>query len=211
MAGTTRERLLQAAIEVIETQGERAVKVRDIAAKANVTEPSIYHFFGDRNGLIEEAHAVRFAQGQTEPLMMFVDGVTTCRTKTEFLDLVRSTLEAAFDPSVAGRRFTRVNVLGSAQSRPKLAQYLAEQQRRLSRVLGDAFRFGQAKGFMRSNVDCDILAVWIIGVTTGRLFIEIDPELADSQEWNSLAIDTVMAALGSPPASLTKWNTPTRR
>jgi len=43
------------------------------------------------------------------------------------------------------------------------------------------------------------------------LLIEIDPQLADSQEWNSVAIDAVMAAMGSPPSSLTKWNTPTRR
>jgi hypothetical protein len=60
-------------------------------------------------------------------------------------------------------------------------------------------------------VDCDILAVWVIGMITGRLLIEIDPQLADSQEWNSVAIDAVMAAMGSPPSSLTKWNTPTRR
>ena len=39
----------------------------------------------------------------------------------------------------------------------------------------------------------------------------IDPDLAESTEWNTLAIDTVMAAFGSPPPSLTKWNTPTRR
>ena len=211
MAGNTRERLLQATIDVIETHGERAVKVRDIATRADVTEPSIYHFFGDRDGLIEEALAVQFGQGQTEPMLLFTDSIQSCRSRKEFLDLIRSTLEATFDPAVAGRRFSRVNVLGSAQSRPKLAHYVAEQQQRVNHELGTAFRFAQSKGFMRANVDCDILAVWVIGMITGRLLIEIDPQLADSQEWNSVAIDAVMAAMGSPPSSLTKWNTPTRR
>jgi hypothetical protein len=64
---------------------------------------------------------------------------------------------------------------------------------------------------MRSNIDPEICAVWVLSMVTGRLFIEIDPDLADSQEWNTLAIDAVLAAFGSPPPSLTKWNTPTRR
>lgn len=208
---TTRQRLLDAAIEVIETHGEQAVKVRDIAAKAEVTEPSIYHFFGSRNGLIEEAQAVRFGLGQAEAMAAFVDGIRECRTKTEFLNLVRSSLTTSFQPAVAGRRFTRINVLGSAQSRPELVKYLAEQQRQANRTLGDALRFAQEKGFMRSNIDPEICAVWVLSMVTGRLFIEIDPDLADSTEWNTLAIDAVMAAFGSPPPSLTKWNTPTRR
>jgi AcrR family transcriptional regulator len=211
MAATTRERLLEAAIEVIERQGESAVKVRDIAAKADVTEPSIYHYFGSRNGLIEEAQALRFGQGQLLLLEQFTEQLALCRTRTEFLNLVRRSFEAMFDPSASARRFTRINVLGSAETRPELALRLAAQQRETNRMVGDALRSAQARGFMRSNVDCDILAAWILGMVTGRLFIEIDPELTDSQEWNSLAIDTVLAALGSPPPSLTKWNTPTRR
>jgi len=211
VTSTTRQRLLEAAVEVIDRQGESAVKIRDIAAKAGVTEPSIYHFFGSRNGLLEEAQAFRFGLGQTEPLQSFADNVGHCNTKTEFLNLVRSSLEGYFDPSAAARRFTRVNVLGSAQTRPELARHVALQQRRLNRTLGDALRIAQSRGYMRSNVDCDILAVWIVGTITGRLFIEIDSEVADSQEWNTLAIDAILAALGSPPRSLTKWNTRTRR
>jgi AcrR family transcriptional regulator len=208
---TTRQRLLEAAIEVIEVGGEGALRVRDIAAKANVTEPSIYHFFGDRNGLIEQAQAVRFGRGQTDALESFVTGVRSCGTKAEFIKLVRTALTASFNTSSAGRRFARVNVLGSAQSRPELVKHLAGQQRDLNRLLGDALRDAQERGFMRSNVDCDIFAVWVIGMTTGRLFIEIDPELAESQEWNALAIDSVLAAMGHAPLSFTKWNTPTRR
>lgn len=211
VADTTRERLIEAAIEVIEADGERSVRIRDIAAKAGVTEPSIYHFFGDRNGLIEQAQVIRFGRGQTEALEAFVTGVRNCETKAEFTRLVRTVLTTSFDSSFAARRFTRINVLGSAQSRPELLKDLAGQQRDLNGLLGDALRIAQERGFMRSNVDCDIFAVWVIGMTTGRLLLEIDPDLAESQEWNALAVDAVLAAMGNPPLSLTKWNTPTRR
>jgi AcrR family transcriptional regulator len=205
MTRTTRQRLVDAAVAVIEADGEQAIKVRDIAARAGVTEPSIYHYFGDRNGLIIEAQAARFAKDQRQAAGDFVALAARARNQTEFLDLVRRVVDDAHQSSVAFRRFARVNVLGSAEARPELMERLAHQQRQANQVLGDALSIAQARGFIRPDLDCEMFAAWIIGMTTGRVLIEIDPDHADSESWNDMAMESVMAVLGHPPASLSRW------
>lgn len=205
MASTTRDRLVAAAIEVIEASGEQAVKVRDIAARAGVTEPSIYHYFGDRDGLICEAQAVRFGQGQREVLEEFAAAAMRCRSAQEFLDLVRASLEVSYTLESAPRRFARVNVLGSAESRPGLLERLAVQQRAANALLAEAVSVAQARGFVRPDLDCEMFAAWVVGMTTGRIFIEIDPETAGSSEWNAIAIDAALSVMGHPPGGLGAW------
>ena len=205
MRTATRELLLEAAIEVIESEGEQAVKVRDIATRAGVTEPSLYHFFGDRNGLIEEAQAVRFGRGQMDVLAGFANAILDCRSREEFVELVRTAFTNALQPARAPQRFTRVNVLGSIQGRPNLQERLADYQRETNKVVGDALRVAQKLGFVRPDLDCYVLAVWTVGLATGRVLIEIDPTLVDGDAWNHLAVEALLAATGNPPDELGDW------
>lgn len=206
MPSDTRERLIEAAVNVIATHGEQAIKVRDIAAQAGVTEPSIYHYFGDRNGLIIEAQAARYGAGQRAVAETFVAAANRCRTAAEFVALVRTSLDAAHQAASAHRRFTRVNVLGSAEARPELVEKLAAQQREANAVLGEALSVAQTRGFVRPDLDCEMAAAWVIGATTGRILIELDPDTADSAVWNTIAADAVLAVLGHPCAAMVDWD-----
>jgi AcrR family transcriptional regulator len=205
VATTTRDRLLEAAIAVIEADGEQAVKVHDIATRAGVTEPSIYHYFGDRNGLIEHAQAIRFGQGQRKILEDFASAAARCRNADQFLALVRSLLVASYDSQGAQRRLARVNVIGSAAARPSLTKQLANQQQLSNELLGEALAIAQVRGFIRPDLNCEMFAAWVIGMGTGRILIELDPATQGSPEWNALAVDAVLALLGHPPESLTDW------
>lgn len=192
----TKERLLRAAIAVLASEGERAIRVRDIAAQAGVTEPSLYHFFGSREGLIIAAQVTRFREEQLEGLQRFADAVHASATLEDFITSVRAVLAWAYRPERRHARSTRIDVLGSAQSRPELATELAAAQREVNERLADTLRFAQARGWVRQDVDCTVLAVWIMGQISGRVFIEIDPELADSTEWDQISIAAVLAAFG---------------
>ena len=101
---STRDRLIDAAIEIIESDGEQAVKVREVASRAGVTEPSLYHFFGDRNGLIEEAQAERFRRNQMDVLSGFATAILECESREEFVELVRKAFAAAMAVFLASPR-----------------------------------------------------------------------------------------------------------
>lgn len=58
----TRETLLAAALMVLEETGEAQFSTRAVCAIANVTAPTLYHHFGNADGLLSAAMTVAFAQ-----------------------------------------------------------------------------------------------------------------------------------------------------
>jgi AcrR family transcriptional regulator len=49
----TEETLLQAAAALLERDGPEGVTTRAVCSAANVTAPTLYHHFGDKNGLLD--------------------------------------------------------------------------------------------------------------------------------------------------------------
>ena len=199
----TRTRLLEAAIDIIDSKGEVGLRVRDIAAAAGVTEPSIYHFFGSREGLIIEAQAHRYIFGQVTPLQTFAQAVYACRTKKQFVEVVKQTLANIYEnPASTIVRSARVNVLGSAQTRPELARRLADAQKIANDTLAEPLAFARDKGWVRKGVDLHVLASWIIGQINGRVLVELEGDPEELRKWNEVSTDAVLAMLGHPPTSL---------
>jgi AcrR family transcriptional regulator len=58
----TRDTILAAALKVLENAGEAQFSTRAVQAIANVTAPTIYHHFGNADGLLSEAIAEAFRQ-----------------------------------------------------------------------------------------------------------------------------------------------------
>lgn len=58
----TRDTLLNAALKVLEEDGEAQFSTRKICAIANVTAPTLYHHYGSADGLLSAAIAEAFVQ-----------------------------------------------------------------------------------------------------------------------------------------------------
>ncbi|MBB6669324.1 TetR/AcrR family transcriptional regulator [Cohnella nanjingensis] len=58
----TRDTLLNAALKVLEEEGEAQFSTRSVCAIAKVTAPTLYHHFGSADGLLSAAIAEAFAQ-----------------------------------------------------------------------------------------------------------------------------------------------------
>lgn len=198
----TRTRLLEAAVAVIEQDGEAAVRIRDVSTAAGVTYASLYHFFGDREGLIEAAQAERYRRDLLEPVHALRGAVEACRTEQQFIEALRAAMRAMCSPDRFAVRMNRMNVLGSAQTRPRLARLLADAQRSQNTELAAAFAIGRERGWVRQDIDLDMLAAWINGQSNGRVLIEMDLARADEAAWNRIAFDAVVAAAtGKLPAA----------
>jgi AcrR family transcriptional regulator len=61
-AGTTRERLVQAAADLLTEGGREAVSTRAVSAAAGVQAPTLYRLFGDKEGLLDAVAAYGFEQ-----------------------------------------------------------------------------------------------------------------------------------------------------
>lgn len=197
----TRATMLEAAIAVIESGGTDAIRVREVAAAAGVSYASLYHYFGDREGLIEAAQAERYARSVADLLSEFTARFATCRTREQFRTVLVAFIRRTFEPDRWGVRMDRVSVLGTAQSRPSLLALLAEAHRERDRQLAEIFRPAHDRGWVRTDLPLEELAGWFVSLVGARVFIEMDPERASSKAWNRLTEEALLNGVLAPAAS----------
>ena len=192
----TRERLLAAAIAVIDEEGVKGIRIRDIAAAAGVREPSVYHFFGSREGLVEAALAQRFNIHLSEMFQNFNTGLVDCRTQEEFVQLVRSVLDKSYEDGRARVRSIRADVIGSAQSRPQLKAAINEAMLSSYTDFNRYVEAAQIRGWVDPELDGVTFAAWIAGVLNGRVYIEMNPEAYNFPAWQKMTTDAALLMLG---------------
>ena len=206
----TRERLLKATAAVIDKGGESAVRIRDITKACAITAPSIYHFFGSREGLIDAAQVYRFSRGQRELGLAFSTALYKCRSKKDLTELAHRFLDLMFAPERRATRNSRLNVLGNAIYRPELSKELAVAQDLSNKIVGDPLRFAQAKGWVRDDFNSEMFAAWLNGVVNSRRLIEMGSKHQQGREGDVIAKRSICVVLGIPePAP--KKSKPTKK
>ncbi|MFC8125736.1 TetR/AcrR family transcriptional regulator [Streptomyces sp. NPDC057302] len=73
-AADNRERIVAAALTLLNEEGREAVSTRAVAAAANVQAPTIYRLFGDKQGLLDAVAAHGFAAHLPQKLALDADG-----------------------------------------------------------------------------------------------------------------------------------------
>ena len=185
--------MLQTTIEAIERGGEASVRVREVAAAVGVSFPSLYHFFGSREGLIEEALAEIYVRSVRE----FTEGaskrISRCDSAQDFRAAIEELAAAVYNPTRAVHRLTRAGVLGGASGRPRLAARVAAVQDEANRALADVLREPQRRGWVRPGLDLVTFGAWLTGITLGRVLIELGGSSTDGAAWNKMSIDAIIA------------------
>jgi AcrR family transcriptional regulator len=194
----TRERLLKAAAATIDKGGEGAVRIRDLTKSCDITAPSIYHFFGSREGLIDAAQAFRFSRGQRQLSDAFASAIHTCKSKTQFVELAHRFLETMFAPDRRVIRNSRLNVLGNAVNRPALSKELALVQDESNKVVGESLGYAQTKGWVRDDFNTEMFAAWLNGMVNSRRLIEMNGTHPLGDEWDVIAKRSICMTLGLP-------------
>ena len=206
----TRERLLKAAAATIDKGGEGAVRIRDLTKSCNITAPSIYHFFGSREGLIDAAQAYRFSRGQRQLSDAFASAIHTCKSKTQFVELAHRFLETMFAPDRRIIRNSRLNVLGNAVNRPALSKELALVQDDSNKVVGESLGYAQTKGWVRDDFNTEMFAAWLNGMVNSRRLIEMNGTHPLGDEWDVIAKRSICMTIGIPEPARKK-SKPTKK
>lgn len=192
----TRERLLEATIEVIGKHGEVAVKVDAIAEAARITKPSLYHFFGDRDGLIIAAQAERLRRSTRFGLPALTDQARACTEKSQYTELIRGAILSFSTPAGRERRRVRMEVFGSAVSRPALQAVVNQVMLEAADELATIFEIGHERGWITSPAPSRSLALWWYGTVLGRHLAESIDDF-DTDDWDEITIDAALHLLFS--------------
>ena len=183
----TRTRILEAAMSVIEDTGEGALRVQKIAESVGVREPSVYHFFKNREELVEAAHIERYRRSHLEMVRPFQAGAALADNAEDFRRIVKKILSLVYSAEREDIRSTRMSVLGAAQTSPKIAEAIRKINFEVFSKVAEVFATAQEKNWIRKEVDPLAAAYWINGQILGRVMAEMDKERVDLDKWNQIS------------------------
>jgi AcrR family transcriptional regulator len=194
----TQQKILDETIRIIEASGEASVRVHDIEVAVGVTAPSIYHFFGSREGLVIAAQEERLVRSFAEFNAVSASILRGVSSRAELRDAFLNILTMIYDPSRSLARQQRLFALGSVEGRPELAVVLGEAARSFLRQLAESFQVFKDIGWTRPDLDLEAFIQWLAGQILGRVYIEIGCEPAPNPAWDAISIEAVMfVAFGS--------------
>ena len=189
----TRSKLLNATIDAIASGGEGSVRVSSVASEVGVREPSVYHFFKNREALVEAAQIERYRRSYAEIMVPFEAAALMADSWDDFERSVRKIFAAIYTPARAEIRSIRMNVMGAAQTSPAIAAAVNEINLENTESLARVMTFGQDKGWVTKDLDAMALAYWGIGQINGRVMAEMNPTKVDLDAWNKVSIEAVLA------------------
>ena len=179
----TEQKILDATVAIINEHGEAAVRIVDIQSICNVTAPSIYHFFGNREGLVIEAQTERLLRsfdGNDFMIDAAIDRVSSLEEAREALHVFLSVL---WMPERTPIRAQRLSALGAAVGRPALAARFDEEIRRYVDFRSSKLHPLQEQGWILPDADLQAINYFLIGVIFGRVHLEIGGDTGPFLEW----------------------------
>jgi AcrR family transcriptional regulator len=188
--------ILDAAINEIETVGASGLRHQRVLDAAGVTQGSLYHHFGSRDGLIDAAYAEMYTSGIDRAIEQahVIIGEADLR-----FDPLGDFLELLFGSGGFEARRLQMAAIVAAQVRPSLQAVIANAKRRLTNEVAGIIERFQVRSIIDPNADSRQLAVLFQSCSLGSISTSFEAE----QDGAAL-IDLLRAhpALGQAPRAL---------
>jgi AcrR family transcriptional regulator len=195
---STRDRVLAVAIAQLEAGGEALVRIDEIRDRSGVSIGSIYHHFGDRDGVIVAAQLRRFSQYAEAEVAELAEIVRRSRNLSEFRKSIRELTRRSQSEFSTGVRWGRLGVLGSLIGR----EALREEIRAIQTTLTDGFQAhvakGQARGFFRPDLDPRAVAAFIEAYSLGAVLNDLDLHGVTERAWEKVVWAVLEGLLVDP-------------
>jgi AcrR family transcriptional regulator len=184
---TTRARIIEHTVGILEHGGEQAVKVGDIANDLGVSIGTLYHHFDDREGLIVAARMAQFEGLLKGDIDAFRAAVDASDTVEAYRKRIRKLVRTAQDPGRSRFRRLRAEIAAAAHHNPLLSEHLARVQSDCTRQFTEINRLAQSKGIGNPDVDPAAAALFTQALTLGLILDDINTvDPVDRRAWDHL-------------------------
>jgi AcrR family transcriptional regulator len=196
-ANDTRSRALEVVVDLLTEGGEAAVRIDVVRDRSGVSIGSLYHHFGDRDGLIAAAQLRRFARYAEAEIAALSSIVVRARSVAEFRGAVRQLTLLTSSAVRTAERWARIAVLASSIGRDELEADVRAVQSRLTDEFQAHVAQGQARGFFRSDLDARAIALFIESYSLGHVLNDVDERAVSEEDWQAVvwaAIDALLVS-----------------
>lgn len=199
MTGTTRkrsdgletiEKVVRFARAELDAVGPVKFNLLKVIERSGVSRSSIYHHFGDREGVIaavQSRDVVDDVAMVNRALRELVERTSSAR---EAIDVVRFYLSGESGDKGEGRRQRRISTLMAAESSPALMQVLRDNQNNAVSYLAETLEIARTRGLVDPVAPVEGIAHWVLSLLLGRILVDITGDDGADQLW----VSTVMTS-----------------
>lgn len=171
---STKDRILAAAIDVIEQHGEAAVRVVEVAHAAGVTQGMVNYHFRTRTKLVIEAQRQRFLASFADDVDSALAAVATVDSRDDVVRIAAGLTRAILDPTRYAARRSRLNALGYAAGSSQLWSTLSADHTEYVDGFTAVFADIQQRGFLRADLDPRAIATMVVAYSFGLVLVPLD-------------------------------------
>ncbi|MFL5871839.1 MAG: TetR/AcrR family transcriptional regulator [Solirubrobacterales bacterium] len=200
MAEDTRDRILEAACELIASDGIDEVRIARVAMRAGASTALVHHYFKTREELLEQALIHSFEAAGDE---RFGDEAPATTGTARLARAIRDCLPL---PGPQEREWVLwVELWLRAVREPQLRSVAAELYRRYREWLAATIRTGVESGEFSADADVDAVADLAMALLDGSgVRALLDDPAMDVERARSLVATQLAGALGIDPAALSE-------
>jgi len=162
--------LVEATVRVLEADGEAGVRVAEICDQVGVSYGSVYHHFGDREGLIRAAQFARLRAQPGQDIESFASALNG--DAGSFIDSLMEICRSIASIERGPVREVRTSVLASTHGRPELRGPVDELETKVMDDLEAVVIKAQELGIADPAVDARALAAYLAAVSYGLVLLE---------------------------------------
>lgn len=181
----TIERALAAASVLLATHSASRLRLSDVTALSGVSNGSLVHHFGSREGLIAAAQAVRHARGLDERL---AQSRSLGTDDERLVDGIRDLASKATTSEHDEQRRARFQALAFARHVPELREVLIAAHQGYADSLAQLVEAAQARRLVRSDVAPRAMAAFALTSASGRFVDELLGDARPAEEWRAFLI-----------------------
>ncbi|MHB1138838.1 MAG: TetR/AcrR family transcriptional regulator [Microthrixaceae bacterium] len=204
---SVRARLLQVTMALLDSGGEQALRVVDVAEAAGVSMGTIYTHFENRRALVAAVRLEQYRRWMDESLAgihAVLDGMEhggDAENAAATVAALGSLIIRPDDPTPRAHRVVRIDAIAASHHEPALAAAMRQMQRELNEAGAELVRRGQALGVVDPSVDPAAVALLLQAVPLGLAVADLDPDSGPTGDaWVELLL-RVGAALMGPASS----------
>ena len=192
---STRQALLEAAIAELTSRPEAEFRVENILAATGASFSSLYHHFGNREGLIIEAQIAVFKSPIAQDLVPFTAAAAKISNAEELKEVLAVAVSAASRAENAKARAAQLAILSAANSRPLLAEAIAKEQAEVTSQIAAAFDGLSERGVIDPQVDTRLIGQYMQATILGQSVLDLGAGPLDLTAYQDLLLKTLLALI----------------
>ncbi len=197
--GSSADRLIDAAMRLLEEHGEGGFRTEDVLAETGLSNGTLYHHFGSRDGLIEAAALREFERRTLDDVVALRTLIKAIADGADAPTMFRQIGRIAQGPERHGRRRRRLAVLGAAVHRPDLWAAIGAIQGQSTDALAEVITEAQRSGWVKAELDPRAIAAFSQAYTFGRVLDELSPDPVPIEHWHAIVDSFLQSIISQPP------------